>query len=251
MRCAPAAPSSPRPPNSKSRQQPCTPRRPSAGSSSGTSPSAPTRSGPGPLPEHQRRRRDCGAPAARSPRAVRVNGLRSGNRGSRRPPRVSRSYGSIAPEAGWWRCGCQGGVRGGTRFPPRLIGVPRFELGTSPTRTERATRLRHTPRVRRLAQATSRRCTTAVQASSTYSSPPSVAIRRDSGDTRSSCSHSAPAPASTASRACPGQASRLRKTSTRSIGSSMSASVATHGIPQHVVAVERPHRDHAVAGGSR
>ena len=26
-----------------------------------------------------------------------------------------------------------------------LIGVPRFELGTSPTRTERATRLRHTP----------------------------------------------------------------------------------------------------------
>src|SRR4029453_8368160 len=26
------------------------------------------------------------------------------------------------------------------------IGVPRFELGTSPTRTERATRLRHTPR---------------------------------------------------------------------------------------------------------
>jgi single-strand DNA-binding protein len=28
---------------------------------------------------------------------------------------------------------------------PVLIGVPRFELGTSPTRTERATRLRHTP----------------------------------------------------------------------------------------------------------
>src|SRR3954466_2573470 len=26
------------------------------------------------------------------------------------------------------------------------IGVPRFELGTSPTRTERATRLRHTPK---------------------------------------------------------------------------------------------------------
>src|SRR5687767_11401121 len=32
------------------------------------------------------------------------------------------------------------------------IGVPRFELGTSPTRTERATRLRHTPRSHRLAQ---------------------------------------------------------------------------------------------------
>jgi putative hydrolase of the HAD superfamily len=28
---------------------------------------------------------------------------------------------------------------------PGEIGVPRFELGTSPTRTERATRLRHTP----------------------------------------------------------------------------------------------------------
>src|SRR5512132_3718235 len=28
---------------------------------------------------------------------------------------------------------------------PVPIGVPRFELGTSPTRTERATRLRHTP----------------------------------------------------------------------------------------------------------
>src|SRR5919106_6554254 len=36
---------------------------------------------------------------------------------------------------------------GGTRrFPRTSIGVPRFELGTSPTRTERATRLRHTPR---------------------------------------------------------------------------------------------------------
>ena len=36
---------------------------------------------------------------------------------------------------------------------PVLIGVPRFELGTSPTRTERATRLRHTPRQRgRLAE---------------------------------------------------------------------------------------------------
>src|SRR3954453_13038169 len=32
------------------------------------------------------------------------------------------------------------------------IGVPRFELGTSPTRTERATRLRHTPSDDRLAQ---------------------------------------------------------------------------------------------------
>ena len=28
---------------------------------------------------------------------------------------------------------------------PRTIGVPGFEPGTSPTRTERATRLRHTP----------------------------------------------------------------------------------------------------------
>jgi hypothetical protein len=38
------------------------------------------------------------------------------------------------------------GVHGGTMGSPVLtIGVPRFELGTSPTRTERATRLRHTP----------------------------------------------------------------------------------------------------------
>ena len=37
------------------------------------------------------------------------------------------------------------GAGGGTTGSPALIGVPRFELGTSPTRTERATRLRHTP----------------------------------------------------------------------------------------------------------
>src|SRR5262249_47518126 len=34
--------------------------------------------------------------------------------------------------------------------PARLIGVPRFELGASPTRTERATRLRHTPSANRV-----------------------------------------------------------------------------------------------------
>ena len=34
---------------------------------------------------------------------------------------------------------------GEPRGSPTLVGVPRFELGTSPTRTERATRLRHTP----------------------------------------------------------------------------------------------------------
>ena len=37
----------------------------------------------------------------------------------------------------------RGAIRGSAE-----IGVPRFELGTSPTRTERATRLRHTPRTR-------------------------------------------------------------------------------------------------------
>src|SRR5215211_9446040 len=41
--------------------------------------------------------------------------------------------------------------RGNQRFPRDSIGVPRFELGTSPTRTERATRLRHTPSGDRLA----------------------------------------------------------------------------------------------------
>ena len=43
-------------------------------------------------------------------------------------------------------------VLGGTvRFPRRRIGVPGFEPGTSPTRTARATRLRHTPRRHRVA----------------------------------------------------------------------------------------------------
>src|SRR5262249_39085794 len=37
-------------------------------------------------------------------------------------------------------------AKGGPPARPSRIGVPRFELGTSPTRTERATRLRHTPR---------------------------------------------------------------------------------------------------------
>jgi hypothetical protein len=37
------------------------------------------------------------------------------------------------------------GAHGGNMVSPVTIGVPRFELGTSPTRTERATRLRHTP----------------------------------------------------------------------------------------------------------
>src|SRR5207253_10973756 len=32
-----------------------------------------------------------------------------------------------------------------SRLPGASVGVPRFELGTSPTRTERATRLRYTP----------------------------------------------------------------------------------------------------------
>ena len=36
------------------------------------------------------------------------------------------------------------------------IGVPRFELGASPTRTERATRLRHTPRAHRVAESSCR-----------------------------------------------------------------------------------------------
>src|SRR5205085_11313349 len=43
------------------------------------------------------------------------------------------------------------GSRGNQGVPRALIGVRRFELGTSPTRTERATRLRHTPSPDRLA----------------------------------------------------------------------------------------------------
>ncbi len=40
----------------------------------------------------------------------------------------------------------KGGTWGETSVSPHdSVGVPRFELGASPTRTERATRLRHTP----------------------------------------------------------------------------------------------------------
>jgi hypothetical protein len=39
-----------------------------------------------------------------------------------------------------------GGAGGNQGFPRDAVGVPGFEPGTSPTRTERATRLRHTPR---------------------------------------------------------------------------------------------------------
>jgi hypothetical protein len=37
-------------------------------------------------------------------------------------------------------------ARGNAWCSPDLIGVPGFEPGTSPTRTARATRLRHTPK---------------------------------------------------------------------------------------------------------
>ena len=43
------------------------------------------------------------------------------------------------------------GIRSSGFLPCGKIGVPRFELGTSPTRTERATRLRHTPSRERVA----------------------------------------------------------------------------------------------------
>src|SRR3954462_6757857 len=46
--------------------------------------------------------------------------------------------------------------REGSQWLPSCIGVPRFELGTSPTRTERATRLRHTPSFQSVAQAARR-----------------------------------------------------------------------------------------------
>ena len=47
----------------------------------------------------------------------------------------------------------EGGSWGKHGFPHAQIGVPRFELGTSPTRTERATRLRHTPRFGQIIEA--------------------------------------------------------------------------------------------------
>jgi putative hydrolase of the HAD superfamily len=51
----------------------------------------------------------------------------------------------------------EGGSWGNRGFPHTKIGVPRFELGTSPTRTERATRLRHTPSRDRVAASRSAR----------------------------------------------------------------------------------------------
>src|SRR4051794_20344737 len=73
--------------------------------------------------------------AARAAEPQRVRGLgQAACVGRRRPqPRLD-------PVAG-----PEGGLMGEPGVPPCLIGVPRFELGTSPTRTERATRLRHTP----------------------------------------------------------------------------------------------------------
>src|SRR6186997_2949493 len=57
------------------------------------------------------------------------------------PPRGSRLRQNL-------RSGRAGG--GNVVSPAILIGVPRFELGASPTRTERATRLRHTPSAERV-----------------------------------------------------------------------------------------------------
>ena len=61
---------------------------------------------------------------------------RATDRSAHRPTK-DRSRGSTEPDPG--------GASAGNGLPHALIGVPRFELGTSPTRTERATRLRHTP----------------------------------------------------------------------------------------------------------
>src|SRR5919198_3497817 len=68
------------------------------------------------------------------------------------------------------------GLMGEPGVPPCQIGVPRFELGTSPTRTERATRLRHTPSGNRLAPGGS----TGLPAVRREHKP--VAVRVDEGD---------------------------------------------------------------------
>ena len=81
----------------------------------------------------------CATPSsARSASASSPRTTRTSTRSARSPP--SRS----------WSAANRGQV-GEPAAPPALIGVPRFELGTSPTRTERATRLRHTPSSHRLA----------------------------------------------------------------------------------------------------
>src|SRR5262249_18349650 len=70
---------------------------------------------------------------------------------------VAPCHVSTDPRARWrlyvTRRGHLADDRGGTVGSPASVGVPRFELGASPTRTERATRLRHTPSVHRVAGA--------------------------------------------------------------------------------------------------
>src|SRR5579884_947135 len=95
---------------------------------------------------------ELGTSPTRTERATRLR--RGGTRGSPTGPLVDRAGASGCPDSNWGplrpeRSALPGFGVGGPHGPPPgscwRIGVPRFELGTSPTRTERATRLRHTP----------------------------------------------------------------------------------------------------------
>ena len=92
--------------------------------------------------------------------------------------------------------------RAGPTAPRRAIGVPRFELGTSPTRTERATRLRHTPSKHRLAPVRSGR-PAARHRSVTVPGTVKEASRR--------CHESRTSPASVRGRPVPGTVTRLER----------------------------------------
>ena len=81
-------------------------------------------------------RRDRAPPPRDRALGARSASLRKGRLGLRLDPRRARLQGAGRRLVE---------RRGNRRVPPCSIGVPRFELGTSPTRTERATRLRHTP----------------------------------------------------------------------------------------------------------
>ena len=98
--------------------------------------------GPGPFLDRPR------APLGRQPERPLV-GRRRARRSARKRARRPRPAAHHPAAEAERRGGVSARLRAGTHRPSStarlLIGVRRFELRTSPTRTERATRLRHTP----------------------------------------------------------------------------------------------------------
>ena len=74
--------------------------------------------------------------------APRIEARRSVAHSTRRPERAAATAEAVRDLV---RAKRKAHSRGNSFPSAEYIGVPRFELGASPTRTERATRLRHTP----------------------------------------------------------------------------------------------------------